>query len=69
MQEVLHVQSVDSVFGIVLDDLVRNEEGLVGVVRSKAVHGETTGQASDGAEQAFESLGQVMRDKVLIHLW
>ena len=31
MEKVLHVEGVDSVFGIVLDDSVGDEQGLVGV--------------------------------------
>ena len=47
VQQILHVQRVDAVLGIVLDDLVRDEERLVGIRSAKSVHGETTGQASD----------------------
>jgi hypothetical protein len=68
VQQVLHVQRVDAVLGVVLDELVRDEERLVGVGGAQAVERETTGQACNGAEQAFERLGHVVRDEVLVDL-
>jgi len=41
MKQVLHVQCIDSVLGVILYDLVGNEKWLVGVRSSQAVHGET----------------------------
>ena len=63
------MQSFDTIFGIVLDQLVRDEERLVGVGRPETVERETTGQASNGAEETLERLGHVMGDEVLVHLW
>jgi len=37
MQEVLHVQGVDTIFRVVLDELVRNEQGLVRVGGSQSI--------------------------------
>jgi hypothetical protein len=68
VQQVLHVQRVDAVLGVVLDELVRDEERLVGVGGAQAVERETTGQTSNGAEQTFERLGHVVRDEVLVDL-
>lgn len=68
MQEVLHVQGVDAVLRVVFDDLIRNEEWLVRVVGAETVHGETTGQASNGAEETFECFGHVVRDEVFVNL-
>jgi len=41
MQEILHMQGVDAIFRVVLDELVRNERGLVRVGGSQAIEGET----------------------------
>lgn len=68
MQQILLVQGVDSVLGIVADDLVRDEEGFVGVGRSEAVHRETTGKTSNGPEETFEGFGEMMGDKVFVYL-
>ena len=47
VEQVLHVQSVDTVLRVVPNDLVTNEERLVGVGGTEAIQGETTGQTSD----------------------
>ena len=44
MQEILHMQGVDAVFRVVLDELVRNERGLVRVGGSQAMEGEQPGK-------------------------
>lgn len=68
VQQVLHVKRVHAVLRIVVDDLVGDEEGLVRVVGSEAIHGETTRQTSDRAEETFERLGHVMGDEVFVDL-
>ena len=68
MEQVLHMESVDAVLGVVVDDSLGNEERLVCVRSPESVHGETTGQASDRAEQAFECFGEVVRDVVFVDL-
>ena len=68
VQQVLHVESVDTVFGVVGNKLVRDEEWLVGVRRAQAVESETTGQAGDGSKERLEGLGHVMGQEVLVHL-
>jgi len=44
MQEILHMQGVDAVFRVVLDEQVRNERGLVRVGGSQAMEGEQPGK-------------------------
>ena len=68
VQQVLHVQGVDAILRVVVDDLVADEQGLVGIRGAETVERETTGQTSDGAEQTFESLGHVVRNEVLVDL-
>ena len=47
MEQVLHVQSVDTILRVVPDDLVTDEERLVRIGGTEAIQGETTGQTSD----------------------
>ena len=68
MQQILHVLRVDAILGVVLDDLVADEQRLVRVGCAETVEGKTTGQTGDGAEQRFESLGEMMGDVVLVNL-
>ena len=68
VQEILHMQGVDAIFRVVLDELVRDEQGLVRVGGPQAIEGETTRQTSDGAEKTLECFSHVMRDEVFIHL-
>ena len=67
MQQILHVQRVNTILGVVLDDLVADEQRLVRVGCAETVEGETTGQTGDAAEHGFERLVQVVRDVVLEH--
>ena len=62
------MESVDTVLRVVVDDSLGDEEWLVGVGSAESVHGETTGQASDRAEQAFECFGEVVGDVVFVDL-
>lgn len=68
MQQVLHVQCIDAILRVVLDELVGDDERLVRVWGANAIEGETTGQTGNGAEQAFKGLRHVMRDEVLVDL-
>ena len=68
MEQVLHVQRVDTILRVILNKLVRDQEGLVGVGSTQTVEGETTGQTGGGTEQGLERLGHVVRDEVLVHL-
>ena len=68
IQQILQVKRVDAVLRVVVDDLVRHEQWLVGVGRAESVHRETTGKTGDRPEERFESLGKVVRDEVLVDL-
>jgi hypothetical protein len=68
MKQVLEVQGIDSVLGVVVYDLVGNEERFVSIGRSQAVHCEASRKTGDGSEQRFERFGEMVRDKVLVHL-
>ena len=68
VQQVLHVQCVDAVLRVVLDDLVADEQRLVRVRGTKTVERETTGQTGDGTEETFERFGHVVGNEVLIDL-
>ena len=68
MQQVLHMQRVNTILRVVLDELVGDEQGLVGIRRSQAVERETTGKTSNGTEQRLESLRQMVRNEVLVDL-
>ena len=47
MQQILHVQSIYTILRVVLDELVRDEQRLVGVGSTKTVERETTGKTGD----------------------
>ena len=68
MQQILHVQRVDAILGVVLDDLVADEQRLVRVRCAETVEGETTGQTGDRAEQRLECLRHVVGNEVLVNL-
>lgn len=68
MEQILHVQSIHAIFRIVLDQLVRNQQGLVRIRGTETIKRETTGQTSDGAEKTFERLRHVMGNEVLVDL-
>ena len=68
VEKVLHMQCVDTVLLVVLDDLVADEEWLVGVRSAQTVKRETTRQTSDGTEQGLERLGHMVGDEVLVDL-
>ena len=67
-QKVLLVQSVNNWVRVLLDDTVRNDDRPSLVGRSNPVHGETTGKTGHGTEETLESLGQMVRDIVLVNL-
>jgi hypothetical protein len=62
------VKSVHPIFGVVVHDLIGNEKWFVRVGSSKSVHRETSRETSDGAEQRFERLGEMMGDEILVYL-
>ena len=68
VEKVLHMQCVDTVLLVVLDDLVADEEWLVGVRGAQTVKRETTRQTSDGTEQRLERLSHMVGDEVLVDL-
>lgn len=68
MKQVLHVQSVDPILRVVVNDLVGDEERLVRVRSAQSVDRETTGQTGNGTEQRLEGLGQMVRDEVFVDL-
>jgi hypothetical protein len=68
MEQVLHMERVDTVLRVVVDNGLGDKEWLVGVGSAESVHGETTRQASDRAEQAFECFGEVVGDVVFVDL-
>lgn len=47
VQQVLHMERIDSVFRIVVKKLIGDEEGFMGVWSAQAVEGETTGKTSN----------------------
>lgn len=67
-QQILLVQSVDIGFRVLLDNSIGDDDWSTLVSSSDSVHRETTGQTSDRAEQTLESLGQVVRNVVLVDL-
>ena len=67
-QQVLLVQSIDVRFRVLFDNSVGDDDRPPLVSSSNPVHGETTGQTCDRAEQTLEGLGQVVRDVVLVNL-
>jgi hypothetical protein len=69
MEQVFHMQCVHSVLGVILDDLVSYQQGLLGVGSPQTIECETTRKTSDGAEETLEGLCHVMRNKVLIDLY
>ena len=69
MQQILHMQRIDAIFRVVVDELVGDEERLVRIRGAETIEGEATGQASDGTEEGLEGLGQVVRNVVLVHLY
>lgn len=69
VQEVLHVQRIDSDFRVGLDDFFADEQRLPCFGSADAVHGEATRKTSDGAKERFKSLCQVVRDVIFVHLY
>ena len=68
MQEILHMQRIDVIFRVVVDELVGDEVRLEGIRGAETIEGEATGQTSDGSEQRLEGLRHVMRDEVFVDL-
>ena len=63
-EQVLLVQRVDVVLGVVVDDEVGDDQRPALVGRADAEEGEAAGQASDRAEERLERLGEVVADVV-----
>ena len=59
------MQRVDMAFRVVIDDAIGDDDRAAFVSGTDPVKGETTGQTSNCAEQAFECLSQMMRDVIL----
>jgi hypothetical protein len=62
------MKSVDIANTVILDDTIRDNERLALIHSSKTVHCETSRQTSNTTEERFESLGEMMRDEVLVNL-
>lgn len=68
MKQVLHMQGIDTNCCVIFNDFATDKEWLACLGGSDTIHRETTGQTSYTAEQAFESLDQIMRYVVLVDL-
>ena len=67
-QQVLLVQSINVWLRVLLDNSVGDDDRPSLVGRSNPVHGETTRKTGHGTEETLESLGQMVRDIVLVNL-
>jgi hypothetical protein len=59
-EEILLVQCIDNAFRVGVDNSVGDDQGSAFISSPDAIHAEAARQASDGAEEALESLGKVM---------
>ena len=68
-EQILLVEGVDNVFGVVLDNVGVGEDGhpiILATLRGfDAVHGKATWETGYTTEDGLEGLGKVVRDKVL----
>jgi hypothetical protein len=62
------LERVDPVLRVIQDDLVRDEQRLVGIGRSQSVKREATGKTGHGPEERLKRLGEMMRQVVLVDL-
>jgi hypothetical protein len=67
-EQVLLVQGVNVRLGVLVDDMVQNDNGPAFVCGTDPIHGKTTRKIGYGIKQAFKSLQQVVRNVVLVHL-
>jgi hypothetical protein len=67
-EQVLLVQRIDIGLGVLVNDAVGDDDGTTFVGGTDAVEGETTGKTGDRAEQAFEGLGEMVREVVFVDL-
>lgn len=67
-EQILLVQRVNIRLCVLVDDAVGDDDGPPLVRRPDTIQTETTGQASDGAEQTLKRLGQMVRDVVFVDL-
>ena len=56
MQQILHMQRVDAVLRVVVNELVGDEQRLVRVGCAQTVEGETTGETGDRTEKGLKAL-------------
>ncbi|KAL0769411.1 hypothetical protein CaCOL14_008719 [Colletotrichum acutatum] len=68
VEQVLHVQRVDTDGRVGLDDFATDKQGLAALGGADAVHGETAGQTGDTAKQTLKGLCQVVGNPVLVDL-
>ena len=54
VKQILHMQRIDPIFGIILDDLIGNQKRFVGIRGAEAVEGKTPRKTGDGTEKTFE---------------
>ena len=67
-EQILLVKSVDVGFSVLVDDTVRDDDGSTLVCGTDPIQRETTRKTGDRTEQTLESLRQVVRDIVFVHL-
>lgn len=70
-QKVLLVQSIDRVLRVFLDDFRLGDDGhpvTVALACLETIHTETARQTGHTTKDRLEAFGQMMRDKVLVHL-
>jgi hypothetical protein len=68
MKQILHVQGVHSVLGVILDHLVGYQDGFGGISSPEAIEREATGKTSYRTEKAFEGLCHMMGHEILVYL-
>lgn len=67
-KQVLLMESINVRLCVVLDDAVGDNDWATLVRGSDSVQRETARKTSDRSEQALESLGEMVRDVIFVHL-
>lgn len=62
------MQRVDSVFRIIVDNLIGDKKWFMCVRSAEAVKGETTRKTGNRTKQTFEGLSHMMGKEVLVYL-
>ena len=67
-EQVLLMEGINVGLCIVLDDAVGDDDRTTLICGSDSVQRETAGETGNGAEKTLKSLGEVVRNVVLVHL-